>query len=144
MEGKEDDFKPMGVTYKRILMVKGPGVGAKATVISGFVSMFRQAQHRQAQRTEGEAGKVLGPAVPEPVEGSKGRGRGSAGSSCMEFPNRYATGRRVTRLDLALPVPIPTARDSLCLNVGRPRDFLLPDCSEAKNLARLNPIPRKS
>ena len=26
-------------------MVEGPGVGAKAAVTSGFVSMFRQAQH---------------------------------------------------------------------------------------------------
>ena len=34
-----------GITYKRIPMVKGPGVGAKAEVTLGFVSMFRQAQH---------------------------------------------------------------------------------------------------
>ena len=27
-----------GMTYKRILMVKGPGIGAKAEVHSGFVS----------------------------------------------------------------------------------------------------------
>ena len=45
MEEMEDDFKPMGVTYKRILMVKGPEVGTKAEVTSRFVSMFRQAQH---------------------------------------------------------------------------------------------------
>ena len=59
----EDNFKPMGITYKRILMVKGPGVGAKAEMTSGFVSTGSTNLGRRRGRS---------------LSLSKGRWRGSA------------------------------------------------------------------
>ena len=72
----EDNFKSMGITYKRILMVKGPGVGAKAEMTSGFVSMFRQAQHIAGSTN-------LGRRRGRSLSLSKGRGRGQRGSAVV-------------------------------------------------------------
>ena len=57
-------------------MVQGPGVGAKAAMTSGFVSMFRQAQHI-AGSTNCGLRKSL--SLPKDVATS-------AESSYMEFP----------------------------------------------------------
>ena len=64
----EDNFKPMGITYKRILMVKGPGVGAKAEMTSGFVSTGSTNLGRMRGRS---------------LSLSKGRGRGQRGSAVV-------------------------------------------------------------
>ena len=67
-------------------MVKGPGVGGEGRGDLGVrFDVSTSSTHRKLNELREEAGKVLEPAVPEPVEGSKGRGLGavSTGSSCM-------------------------------------------------------------
>ena len=74
-------------------MVKGPGVRGKGRGDLGV-------RFDRLNELRGEAGKVLEPAVPEPVEGSKGRGRRrvgerwSPGGSLRPFDPSTSSGHR--------------------------------------------------
>ena len=71
--GERDRRFDSGMTYKRVLMVEGPG-GAEGEVHSGFVSTGSTNLGGKPLSPRSLSLRRLERVVPELVEGSKGRG----------------------------------------------------------------------